>query len=127
MARWVTFLCLVAAQNAAAPQPAEPVTKIIETLQNVLGNLQEEHKSDEQTYKKFYDWCQNVFTERKSEHQRYQTGQAEAQSKLQVQQAQNKQLKDEAQQLEEELKSTKDAIEQASQMRQQEHQDYLKE
>jgi len=127
MARWVTFLCLVAAQNAAAPQPAEPVTKIIETLQNVLGNLQEEHKSDEQTYKKFYDWCQNVFTERKSEHQRYQTGQAETQSKLQVQQAQNKQLKDEAQQLEEELKSTKDAIEQASQMRQQEHQDYLKE
>jgi len=127
MARWVTFVCLVAAQNAAAPQPAEPVTKIIETLQNVLGNLQEEHRSDEQTYKKFYDWCQAVFTERKSEHQRYETGQAETQSKLQVQQAQNKQLKDEAQQLEEELKSTKEAIEQASQMRAQEHQDYLKE
>jgi len=120
----ISVAWLIAAQNG---QQAEPVTKIVDTLQNVFANLNEEHKSDETTYKKFYDWCQGNFVTRKNEHQRFKTGVSELQSKLQVQQAQNKQLKDEAGQLEEEVKQTKEAIAEATSMRQQEHQDYLRE
>ena len=41
-------------------------------------------RSDETTYKKFYDWCQGNFVTRKNEHQRFKTAVSELQSKLQA-------------------------------------------
>lgn len=119
---WV-LLIFAHAQNSRV----EPVTKILQTLQNVFANVQEEHQTDEQTYKRFYEWCNAVFKDRKADDERAVAAKAELESQLQVQAAQNKQLRDEALQLDEELKGTKETIDQASGMRQQEHQDYLRE
>merc|ERR1719321_1780402 len=106
---------------------AAPVMKIVETLQNLLQSIQQEAQQDQMGYKNFYDWCNQVYSSQKSSQDRYANIRAELQSKLTVQQAMNKQLKDETTQLEQETAETKQTIQQAAQMRQNEHNDYLTE
>merc|ERR1719456_1441093 len=112
-------------QQQQGSQAAAPVTKIVEALSNLMKSAQEEADKDSAGYKSFYDWCNGVFTAQKSSQDRYVSIQAELQSKLTVQQALNKQLKDEATQLEQETREAEQTIGQAGSMRQNEHSDYL--
>jgi hypothetical protein len=104
---------------------AAPIMKIVETVQNLVQSLQQEGQQDQTGYKNFYDWCNQVYAGQKNSQERYANLRAELQSKLTVQQAMNKQLKDETTQLEQETAETKQTIQQAAQMRQNEHNDYL--
>jgi hypothetical protein len=103
-------------QQQQGSSAAAPVTKIVEALQNLERSVQDEAQKDQMSYKAFYDWCNSVFTAQKTSQDRYVSIQAELQSKLTVQQAMNKQLKDEATQLEQETGEAKQTIEQAASM-----------
>merc|ERR1719375_2496656 len=110
---------------SAESSAAAPIMKIVETLQNLLQSVQQEAQQDQNEYKNFYDWCNQVYAGQKTSQERYANLRAELQSKLTVQQAMNKQLKDETTQLEQETAETKQTIQQAAQMRENEHSDYL--
>lgn len=110
---------------SAESSAAAPIMKIVETLQNLLQSVQQEAQQDQNEYKYFYDWCNQVYAGQKTSQERYANLRAELQSKLTVQQAMNKQLKDETTQLEQETAETKQTIQQAASMRQNEHNDYL--
>jgi len=129
----LSLLLAVAGQSFGGFAPAvqqrqsQPVTKIIETMQNLLQSVQEEHRSDENNYKASYQWCNAVFNNRKQSEQRYASITSELQSKLNVQQAINKQLKDETDQLAQEIAEARQAVAQGQSLRQNEHGDYLNE
>merc|ERR1719375_1155003 len=110
---------------SAESSAAAPIMKIVETLQNLIQSIQQEAQQDQTGYKNYYDWCNQVYSGQKNAQERYSNIRAELQSKLTVQQAMNKQLKDETTQLEQETAETKQTIEQAANMRQNEHNDYL--
>jgi len=119
----LAFLALASTNDV----PAAPVTKIADTLGNLLQSSNEEGQLDQQSYQAFYNWCQQTYDVRKQALSRYQAIQQELESKFAVHQALNKQLRDETAQLQEESLEAKQAIEQASILRQHEHENYLKE
>jgi len=122
------ILALVSANDVpAAAAAAAPITKISDTLGNLLQSSNEEGQLDQQSYQAFYNWCQQTFDVRKQALGRYKAIQQELESKLAVHQALNKQLKDETAQLQEESVEAKQDIEETSILRQHEHDNYLKE
>eukprot|EP00397_Hematodinium_sp_SG-2012_P005572 GEMP01005592.1.p1 GENE.GEMP01005592.1~~GEMP01005592.1.p1 ORF type:complete len:868 (+),score=212.85 GEMP01005592.1:446-3049(+) len=104
-----------------------PVTKIAESLGNLLQSVNEEGQLDQQNYQEFYRWCQQTFEIRKRALNGYKAIEQELQSKLMVQLAMNKQLKDETMQLQQEGAEAKQAMQQAALLRQNEHADYIHE
>merc|ERR1719265_173584 len=100
------------------------ITPIVKFSVSILS-VSQEAQQDQNGYKSFYEWCSQVYAGQKNSQERYANLRAELQSKLTVQQAMNKQLKDETTQLEQETAETKQTIQQAAQMRQNEHNDYL--
>jgi len=121
----VTLVAVAVPCGQAESTSAAPVMKIVETLQNLIQSIQQEAQQDQTGYKNYYDWCNQIYSGQKNAQERYSNIRAELQSKLTVQQAMNKQLKDETTQLEQETTETKQTIQQAAGMRQNEHSDYL--
>merc|ERR1719265_2606890 len=100
------------------------ITPIVKFSVSILS-VSQEAQQDQNGYKSFYEWCSQVYAGQKNSQERYANLRAELQSKLTVQQAMNKQLKDETTQLEQETGETQQIIQQAGNMRQNEHNDYL--
>lgn len=117
----VSVLPLVAAAAGG------PVAKIGDTLNNLLTSVEQESAEDVANYRGVYGWCKASFDTRKTGLQHYTAIVNELQTKITVQTAQNRQLKDEIQQLEKEIGEWKQAVEEGGGLRGSEHSDYLSE
>lgn len=104
-----------------------PVAKIVETFGNLLQSVQEETQKDMSNYKSAFGWCQESFSGRKDGQKQYQAIQNELESKLQVENAVNRQLQDEVLQLKQELSEAETAMKESGGLRKSEHGDYLSE
>ncbi len=104
-----------------------PVSKIVETVANLLQSMQEEADQDGANYKQQFQWCQTTFGAAKQGQEHYSAIDAELRSKLKVSQAQNRQLADEVAQLESEIGEAKQGVDQGASLRGAEHDDYVRE
>jgi hypothetical protein len=127
MALACTIHMLVSDCAAVEAGAASPIAKISDTLTNLLQSVEAESAEDVGSYKSVYGWCQQSFAHRKKGQQHFAQVVNELSTKITVQTAFNRQLKDEIQELEKEIGEQKDTVSQGSNLRGSEHTDYLAE
>ena len=88
---------------ARAGAAASPIAKISDTLTNLLQSVEAESAEDVSAYKSVYAWCQKSFEHRKKGQQHFAQVANELATKITVQTAFNRQLKDEIMELEKEI------------------------